>query len=249
MASAPAQFFPFSGSLLLLWPKSPSPVSAQPGVLGSYAKLVKAAVAYWHVVLGERAVFDSHRAPRMGVFWAGFKRDRIHVSLEKSPFLLGGAHALWLRADTSNVRLRQAVGNSELPPSGSGIGALVDDAYRPVVLGPLAFFGLRLASEIAALRSSDVVGNDSAGVIELKIGRQKNDQSGVGHMALVFALAARRGACPVCLMSEWLLFRARVPHHRGRESRVSAPAECAPLCVWYNNIMVIKPLLQCLGCL
>ena len=64
--SAEAQFFAFFGAVLLIGPKSPSPVSSHPGVRWNYVKLVKAAVACWHVVRGERAIFDVERSPRMG---------------------------------------------------------------------------------------------------------------------------------------------------------------------------------------
>ena len=78
-----AQFYKFFGSVLMLGFKSASPASARPGVRWSYVKLAKAAAAYWHVVRGERAVFDIQLPPRMGVFWAGIKRSRIHATLEK----------------------------------------------------------------------------------------------------------------------------------------------------------------------
>ena len=80
---------------MLLGPKSPSPVSAQPGVRWSYVNLVKAAVAFWHVVRGKRAVLDADWTPRMGVFWAGIKRSCVHGSVEKSPQLLSDVRALW----------------------------------------------------------------------------------------------------------------------------------------------------------
>ena len=82
------QFYSSFGSAVLLGPKPPSLLSGQPGVRRSYAKLVKAAAAYWRVVLGERAVFDSDRTPHMGAFWAGIRRGCSRGSLEKSPLLL-----------------------------------------------------------------------------------------------------------------------------------------------------------------
>ena len=144
------------------------------------------------------------------VFWDGIKRACIHVSFEKSPLLFGGVRALCARAETGSVRLRQAVGNSELPPSGPGLSALVDGALalRCAVSGPFAFIGVRRSSESAALRLSDVNVNDSAGVTESKICCQKNDQLGVGQMAHVVAAPAWRGACPVRPISDWSRFRA-----------------------------------------
>ena len=56
---AEAQFVAFFGAVLLLGPKSSSPASSRPGVRWNYVKLVKAAVAFWHVVRGKYAVFDG----------------------------------------------------------------------------------------------------------------------------------------------------------------------------------------------
>ena len=50
--AAEAQFLSFFGAALLLGPKSPSPASGPSGVRWNYVKLVKAAVAHWHVVRG-----------------------------------------------------------------------------------------------------------------------------------------------------------------------------------------------------
>ena len=66
--AAEAQFLSFFGAVLLLGPKSLSPASALHGVRWIYVKLVKAAVAHWHVVRGERAIFDAEWSPRMGRF-------------------------------------------------------------------------------------------------------------------------------------------------------------------------------------
>ena len=82
------QFYLSSGSCVLLGPKSPPPVSALPGVRWNYVMLVQAAVAFCRAVRGERAVFDNRWTPRMGVFWARFKRVCVRGSLEKSPLLL-----------------------------------------------------------------------------------------------------------------------------------------------------------------
>ena len=81
--STEAQFFAFSGAVLLLGPKSPPPVSPQPGVRRNFVNLVEAAVAYVNV--GERAAFDVEWSPRMGVSWSGVKTSCIHLTVEKSP--------------------------------------------------------------------------------------------------------------------------------------------------------------------
>ena len=54
-----AQFFAFSGAVLMLGPKSASPASAPPEVRWNYVELFKAAAACWDVVRGARAVFDN----------------------------------------------------------------------------------------------------------------------------------------------------------------------------------------------
>ena len=68
---AEAQFFAFFGAVLLLGPKSSSPASPQPGARWNYVKLVNAAVAYWCVARGTRAVFDGEWSQRMGFFSVG----------------------------------------------------------------------------------------------------------------------------------------------------------------------------------
>ena len=66
-----AQFFSFFGAVLMLGPKSASPVTSHQGVRWNYVKLVKAAVAYWRVVRGDRAFFDAEWTPRMGASGPG----------------------------------------------------------------------------------------------------------------------------------------------------------------------------------
>ena len=73
---AEAQFYSFFGTALMLGPNSASPLTSHRGVRWNYVKLVKAALAYWHVVRGERAIFDVERTPRMGVFLARSQKVR-----------------------------------------------------------------------------------------------------------------------------------------------------------------------------
>ena len=49
---AEAQFYSFFGAVVMLGPKSASPVTSQQEARWNYVKLVKAAIAYWHVVRG-----------------------------------------------------------------------------------------------------------------------------------------------------------------------------------------------------
>ena len=94
-----------------------------------------------------------------------------------------------------------------------------------------AFFGLRRTSEIAAFWLSDVVVDESAGAVEPKIRRQRNDQLVAGQMAPVVVVPTWKGARPVRLMSDRLWFRAQLSRFRGRENRMSMPPGEAPLFV------------------
>ena len=100
------QFFAYFGPVLLLGPKSASPVSTHSGVRWSYVQLVKAAIAYWRAVRGQPAVFGSQWSPRMRVFWSGVKRSCVHASAEKLPLLLEDARGLCRRAEVTCSRLR-----------------------------------------------------------------------------------------------------------------------------------------------
>ena len=228
-----SQFFSFFGSAVPLGPKSPSLLSGQLGVRWSYAKLFKAAAAYWRVVLGGRAAFGSDWTPHMGASWAGIKRGGIHGSLEKSPLLLSDVRSLCVKAETSAARLRRAVGGSDLPPIGAGLGAWVDEALylRCAVSVSLASFGVRRASEIASLTKADVAVGDPAGVGELKVRCRKNDQLGVGQVAHIVELPAWNGACPMSLLADWLWPRDWLSRFRDRDGRFSAPPVSAPLFV------------------
>ena len=123
--AAEAQFLSFLGAVLILGPKSPSPATGLPGVRRDYVKLVKPAAAHWRAARGERAVFDNEWSPRMGVFWCGVKRKRIHASVEKTPLLFSGARELRRRAEVNHSRLRQTAGEADLAPGGFGLGSLL----------------------------------------------------------------------------------------------------------------------------
>ena len=106
--------------------------------------------------------------------------------------MLIDVRSLCVKAKTSAARLRRAVGGSDLPPNGAGLGAWVDEALslRCAVSVSWAFFRVVRASEIAAFTEADVVVDELAGVFELKIRCRKNDQPGVGQMACVAAVPA-----------------------------------------------------------
>ena len=65
----------FSGAVASLGPKSPSPVMGQSAVRWSCVELVKASAAFWRVIRGTRAVFDTDWTPRIGAPWASIKRS------------------------------------------------------------------------------------------------------------------------------------------------------------------------------
>ena len=112
----------------MLGPKTTSPVTSQPGARWNYIKLVKAAVAYWHVVRGERAVVDVEWTPRAGVFWSGVKRSCVHSTLEEAPLLFSDVHKARRQGQTSLECLRRAVGGPDLAPGGIGLGQMLPHA-------------------------------------------------------------------------------------------------------------------------
>ena len=101
----------------MLGPKSASPVTPQQGVRWNYVKLVRAAVAYWRVVRGERALFDVEWAPRMGVFWPGAKRSCIHSTLEKIPLLFSDVHELRRKGEVGFNSLNRRWKGRTSPPA------------------------------------------------------------------------------------------------------------------------------------
>ena len=173
--AAEAQFLSFFGAVLILGPKSPSPASALLGVRWNYVKLVKAAVAHWRVVRGERAVFDAEWSPRMGVCWSGVKRKCICSSAEMSPVLFSDVHEQRRKAEISPIRLKQAAGGADLAPGMVGSGQLLEHAmsFRRAASVRLAFFGARRASEVAGLRVADVKVDEARSVAEVKVRCQK----------------------------------------------------------------------------
>ena len=231
--STEAQFLSFFGAVLILGPKTPSHVTSQPAVRWNYAKLVKAAVAYWHVVRGERAAFDAEWTPRMGVFWSGVKRSCVHSTSEKLPLLFSDVLKACQQAQKSVEHLRQAVGGPDLAPGGVGLGQMLPHAMalRGAVSVSLAFFGVRGASEIAALRVKDVRRDAASGLVVLDIRQQKNDQFGVGQVSRMVAMPAWGDACPVHLTSEWLWFRSWLADFRDYAGRLATAGEEGPFLV------------------
>ena len=84
--------------------------------------MVKAAVAFWHVVRESRAVFDTDWSPRMGVFWPGLMRSCVHSSSEKSPLLFADMRSFCVRGAAGWAGLRQATSSDDLPAVGTELG-------------------------------------------------------------------------------------------------------------------------------
>ena len=94
-------FFASFVVIAILIPRAASSVSAQPAISWSYVKLVKAAVAYWRVARGLRAVFDAEGSARIRVFWPGIERSRGHG---KSPRLPPDVRAAFSRTPPSSCK-------------------------------------------------------------------------------------------------------------------------------------------------
>ena len=148
-------FYVILSAVALVGSKTASSVSALPAVRWSYVELVKSAVAYRHVVGGSRVAFDHDWSPRMRVFLSGVKRSCVNVSAEKAPlcaicalsaatYRLSDVRAMCARGEPSLAHLRQAERIADLPPSGSGLGSLLEDAIvlRPSVSLSVACFGV-----------------------------------------------------------------------------------------------------------
>ena len=116
-------------------------------------------------------------------------------------------------------------------PHGSALGSLLEDAMvlRSAVSLSVAFFGARRASEVAALRVSDVRVREAFEDVKISVRCQKNDQFGVGQMAHMVALPSWKGACPIRLLSgrQWL--RKWLTSHGDRLGRMSGPVGHTPM--------------------
>ena len=102
----------------------------------------------------------------------------------ESPLQLAELRAACERGAAGLVRLRRAVKDGGLPSTGSGLGRLLDDAVslRSAASMTVAFIGVRRASEVAQLLRGDMSVDLTAGVVDLEVKRQTNDQFGVGQM-------------------------------------------------------------------
>ena len=170
-----AAFLAFPSTLVMFGPKSPAESTAHPSVRWSYAKLVKAAAAFWLAARGSGAVSDELWYPRMGVFWAGIKCSRVHHAVERAPPLLADWSVVRggfgpLAARRGGWRLSARGVRPGLPAGWCGFVA-----SRCVHVHRL-FFGVRRPSEVAQLVGDGVCGNSTDGVVDLDAKCQKNDQ-------------------------------------------------------------------------
>ena len=190
-------------AVVLVGPKCPSSLTGPPAVPWSLAKLVKAAVALRHVARGLRAVVDAVRSPRKRAFWAGIRRPCVHTLSRESPLLLTDMRAVGNGGGTGLPRSLQAVASNDLPAVGRGVGYSSEDAVaaRPATSMSIAFFGVRRASEVAALDLSEVSVDLVTGAVDTEMRRQKNDRFGLGRFAHIAPLPLREGGCPVHLLS------------------------------------------------
>ena len=85
----------------------------------------------------------------------------MRVSVEEVSLLLSDVGAMFVWGEASLARLRQAVKCADLPPTGLGLGSLLNTAatLRSAVSLSVAFLGVRRAPEVAALRVPDVCVN------------------------------------------------------------------------------------------
>ena len=144
--------------------------------------------------------------------------------------MISDVRSFFVKAETSAARLRRAVGGSDLPPNGAGLGAWIDEALplRCAVSVSEALFGVGRASEIAALAKADVVADEPAEVVELKIRCRGTEQLGVGQIAHIVAFPAWKGSCPMRLLADWLRFRDWLSQFREpRWTPSCVPRQCA----------------------
>ena len=151
------------------------------------------------------------------------RRSCVHVTSEKSPLLFADVCRLRREAQYSLERLKGAVGRQDLAPGGIGLGQLLPHAMalRGAVSAPLAFFGVRRASEVAALRIKDVQVEPDGSMLSLSVRQQKSDQYGVGQQSRMVAIPSWGGACPVQLAIGWQWFRSWMVKHRDYADRLS----------------------------
>ena len=109
----------------------------------------------------------------------------------------------------------------DFPAGRCGFGSFLEDALtlRAASSTSTAFFGIRRASDLAALNATKVCVDSATGTVDTKVRRQKN------------GLFLRGGACPLRLPSGWLRLRKRLAVFRNHARRSSGTEARAPLFV------------------
>ena len=196
---------------------------SQPAARLNYVKPAKAAVAYGHVVRGDRAVFDGERGALTAVFWAGTRKTCILVFCEEPAVLSLDMHAFSTCAASGVAVPWSASCCGELTSSTYGIGAFLDHAVAPRAAAPTAtaVFGVRRASEVVQPLTSDAALDLDAGLATIKAVRQKDDRAGVGRLAFFVAALAWSDACSVCAIANWLRFRNWLKVNKDRCGRTA----------------------------
>ena len=177
--------------------------------------MVEASLASWHVVRGTHADCDAD--------W----NARVFTPLPRSsPLLLAGTRSGSVRGAACWARLRRAATNSDFPAAGCGLGRSSEDfvARLSAASMSIAFFGVRRASEVAALELA-------AGTVDIKVRRQKNDQFGVGQFALIVSLPLWSAARRVRLLSGWMRLRGWLADHLDHAGRLAGAEGRIPLVV------------------
>ena len=166
----------------------------------SFVELVNAAAEFW-VVVGCPAQFSIRSAlRRCGVLeWSQVRlRPRRRRKGPPSHERCGGA----TRRGRSvyPVFARQW---AFLPHHGVGLGVHAAEAMaaRPAASMAVAAIGIRRASEVARFSLDDARVHSDAGVVDLAVRNQKNDQYGLGELPHFLEAPSWGAACPVRLLS------------------------------------------------
>ena len=114
-----------------------------------------------------------------------------------------------------------------VPICGFFLGRAV--AVRPAASMSIAFFGVRRASEVAAVDPSQVSVDLSTGAVDIQVCHHKTYQFGLGQSAHIVSLPLREGACPVRLLSGWMRSKKWLADRRDHACRLAGVDGRTPL--------------------
>ena len=97
-----------------------------------------------------------------------------------------------------------------------------DIAVRAAAPGAVAVSGVRRASEVPGLPTSDVEVDTDADVADLQVMCQKNDHFGLGQLPHLLAIKSWGEVCPARLLSGWPWLCPRVGARRDHLDRMSS---------------------------